>query len=338
MELHKAKYWKTDETAEKVICELCPHFCRIGDGKAGICNARINRGGVLYTEVYSEIISLSMDPIEKKPLYHFYPGENILSTGPRGCNLTCQYCQNWSISQNDGPTSTVEPERLVALALRENSIGIAYTYTEPIIAFEYVIDCAKLAREKGLLNVMVTNGFINPAPLAELLEIIDAFNIDLKSMDDGFYRKICGGRLEPVLDSIEAVAASDAHLEITNLIIPGYNDSPEKIAELVDFVEAIDPLIPVHFSGYYPAYKFTAPPTKTETLHEAFDIASEKLRYVFVGNRRTDCGNDSFCPQCGNLLVARSGFTARVTGITDTGECDNCGRPVDLVGKWSRRG
>ncbi len=335
MELHPAKYWNTTDDGERVQCKLCPQNCKIGDGKRGICGVRINKGGVLLSEAYAEVISLTMDPIEKKPLYHFFPGEAILSTGPRGCNLRCDFCQNWTISQMDGPTSTVTPKQLVSLALRENSIGIAYTYTEPTIAFEYVMDCSQLAREKGLFNVMVTNGFINPEPLEDLLEVVSAFNIDLKAMDDEFYQKICSGRLQPVMDTIAAIAKSKALVEVTNLIIPGYNDSAEKIVELVDFIASLDPSIPLHFSGYYPAHRFQAPPTEVKHLRAAYEIAIEKLSYVYVGNRRTDWGNDTHCPNCGNLLVSRSGFNGHIEGIADSGRCNNCGRPTDVIGRWT---
>ena len=277
-----------------------------------------------------------MDPVEKKPLYHFHPGKPILSTGPRGCNLSCKHCQNWSISQADGPTNHQTPEDLIELAESKGSMGLAYTYTEPSIAFEFVLDCARKAADRGLKNVMVTNGFINPDPLADLIEVIGAFNVDLKAMDDDFYREVCGGRLQPVLDSIRDIANSPAHLEITNLIIPGYNDSEDMVREMVDFIASLSPAIPLHLSGYHPAYKLDAPPTSIETLKRAFDIASDKLHYVFAGNRRTSWGNDTLCPKCGNKLVGRGLFRSHITGITDDGRCDNCGRAVDVVGEWSR--
>ncbi len=335
MNLHPAKFWSREDSGKGVICELCPHQCRIPEGKSGICRARVNHGGELFTKTYEQVVSLSLDPVEKKPLYHFFPGDNILSTGPRGCNFSCQFCQNWSISQTDGPTSRLSCDALVGAAISEKSIGVAYTYTEPTIAFEYVIDCGERIKEAGLRNVLVTNGFINPGPLVELLGVIDAFNIDLKALDDDFYRKYCGGQLEPVLDSIKKVAKSPSHLEITNLLIPGYNDSEENISALVDFVASLDRSIPVHFSGYYPCYKFTAPPTPVEILIKAFEIASEKLDYVYVGNRRTSWGNNTLCPKCDNLLVRREGFGARIEGIDEGGHCDKCGRKVDIIGPWS---
>lgn len=336
MEKHPAKYWTKSGSGAVVQCELCPHECKIADSAFGVCRVRGNSGGELFTNTYSQVISLSMDPIEKKPLYHFYPGAQILSTGPRGCNLKCQFCQNWDISQEDGPTSLIEPEQLVEVAVKQESLGIAYTYTEPTIAFEFVMDTAKLARKAGLKNVLVTNGYVNPKPLAELLTVIDALNIDLKAMDDGFYRKYCGARLQPVLESIRNAAASDAIVEITNLLIPGYNDSDENIRLLVDFIASVDEFLPLHFSGYYPAYRFDAPPTPTEVLLHAHRIGEEKLAYVYTGNRRMDVGFNTHCPKCGNLLVARSGFSADAPGITGNGTCSRCARSVDIAGPWTK--
>ncbi len=334
--MREAEFWRSEDN-NRVRCLLCPHECSIAEGKAGICRVRVNESGKLKTSAYGNVVSLSIDPIEKKPLYHFYPGSSILSTGPRGCNLSCQFCQNWNISQLDGPTSHVSPEKLVEYAVRERSIGIAFTYTEPIIAFEYIIDAGRIAHERGLVNVLVTNGYINPEPLSKLLSVIDAANIDLKSMDDDFYKKVCGATLSPVLETIRAVAKSDTHLEVTNLLIPGFNDSDILIDKLVDFIASVDRMIPLHFSAYYPAYRFTAPPTPVETLDRAFDIAKGKLVYVYGGNRRTAWGNDTRCPECGNVLVERDGYSTRVRGISADGLCEKCGRKVDIEGAWNRR-
>jgi pyruvate formate lyase activating enzyme len=330
-----AKYWHS-EGDNSVRCELCPHGCLIRNGKRGICRVRRNDGGVLISDAFAEVISLSVDPIEKKPLYHFYPGSDILSTGPRGCNFSCGFCQNWEISQKDGATNHIEPSQLVSLAEEHSSIGIAYTYTEPVIAFEFVIETGKIAKEAGLKNVLVTNGFIEQKPLIDLLDVVDALNVDLKSMNDEFYRNHCGGRLEPVLRTIELCKKQGTHIEITNLLIPSFNDSEGDIRALVDFIETIDPLIPVHFSGYYPCFHFTAPPTAIESLLRAFEIASAKLPYVYIGNRRTEFGTDTFCPQCGNRLVSRCGFSAKTVGIDNCGKCNNCGRSTDIVGSWTK--
>lgn len=330
-----AKYWHLDGK-NSVRCELCPHACLIPDGKGGICRVRRNEGGILVSDAFAEVISLSVDPVEKKPLYHFYPGSDILSTGPRGCNFSCGFCQNWEISQKDGLTYHAEPAQLVSLAEEYNSIGIAYTYTEPTIAFEFVLETGRLAKEAGLKNVLVTNGFIEPKPLMDLLDVVDALNIDLKSMDTEFYRKHCGGRLEPVLRTIELCKKQGAHVEITNLLIPNFNDSDGAIMALIDFVGSVDPLIPVHFSGYYPCFRFTAPPTPLDRLLRAYEIALEKLPYVYIGNRRTEIGSDTFCPKCRNRLVSRSGFSAKIVGIDDSGNCNNCGRLTDIIGQWTK--
>lgn len=331
----KAEYWHALKD-NRVQCELCPHECNIAEGKRGICRVRYNKNGELFTSAYGNIISLSMDPIEKKPLYHFYPGSIILSTGPRGCNLRCGFCQNWNISQEDGATNHIEPEDLVALALEHDSIGIAYTYTEPTIAYEFVMDTSRLAKERGLKNVLISNGFVNQKPLDDLLGVIDALNIDLKSMDDDFYREHCGGRLQPVMDTIRRCSETGALVEITNLVIPGFNDSEDNIVALRDFVASVDPDIPVHFSGYYPCYKFTAPPTPETSLIRAYKIAKEKLSYVYIGNRVTENGYNTDCPNCGNLLISRTGFSSIISGIDSSGRCGKCGTDINVTGPWTK--
>lgn len=269
----------------KVHCHLCPYECVIVDGKRGNCGARINTGGVLYTEVYGRTTSVALDPIEKKPLYHYHPGEYVLSLGSKGCNFHCSFCQNWHISQDrEAPTHAITSEEVVAAAKSRLSFGIAYTYNEPFIWYEFVLDTAKLARARGLENVLVTNGYVNPAPLEEILPYIDAMNIDLKSIDDGFYRTVCAGKLQPVLDCI-ARSAKACHVEITNLVIPTLNDSEDSIRRLVDWIAAnagVD--TPLHFSRYFPCYRMDLPPTPKETLERAQEIARKKLTYVYVGN------------------------------------------------------
>ncbi|HDR91100.1 MAG TPA: radical SAM protein, partial [candidate division Zixibacteria bacterium] len=227
------------------------------------------------------------------------------------------------------------PQELVALALQHDSIGIAYTYTEPTIAYEFVMDTGRLAKKRGLKNVLISNGFVNREPLDNLLEVIDALNIDLKSMADDFYREHCGGRLAPVLNTIRRCSEAGVLVEITNLLIPGFNDSEENIIALRDFVASVNSDIPVHFSGYYPCYKFTAPPTRESSLLKAYEIAREKLPYVYIGNRVTDIGYDTLCSECGNLLVSRKGFTAEATGIDSSGKCDDCGASTSIVGPWT---
>ena len=314
----------------RVQCDLCPNHCLIEDGESGTCSIRVNSGGSLLAAAYGEVVSLAVDPMEKKPLYHFYPGRNILSTGPNGCNFRCGFCQNAEISQGTVPTRHMEPETLADLAKSEETIGIAYTYTEPFIWFEYIRDAGKAVHDRGMVNVLVTNGYVNEAPLRELLPVIDAMNIDVKSMSPEFYRKVCGGRLEDVLRTVE-IAAGKCHVEVTNLIIPGYNDGEKDIVRLVEWLAGVNPSIPLHFSRYYPRYLFDAPQTPFETLQRAYEIASEKLHYVYVGNVALKGTGDTHCPACGNTLIIRSHYSVHLGGIRD-GVCSSCGVAVAIAG------
>jgi pyruvate formate lyase activating enzyme len=324
----EALFWEKKE--ERIQCLLCPVACLIADGKTGVCMGRKNEQGVLYAANYGRLVSLAIDPIEKKPLYHFHPGTNILSTGPNGCNMSCQNCQNWSISQQECPTDFVSPEDLVKVAARQSSVGIAYTYTEPLIWYEYVLDTARIARERKLANVLVTNAYIHEQPLLELLPVIDAMNIDLKSMDEDFYKSNCKAKLSFVLKNIELSYQHGIHLEITNLIIPGMNDSDEQIQRLVDFVADLSDRTPLHFSRYFPAYKMKIPATPLQTLQKAFLLAKRKLKYVYIGNAYIPNTSNTYCPKCNNLLIKREGYYTSIDGIKDK-KCSNCGVAVDLV-------
>jgi len=324
----EARYYeKLDDL--KVRCRLCPHECLVADGKIGFCRVRVNDGGRLVAATYGRAAAIHIDPIEKKPLYHFYPGSDILSVGSVGCDLRCAFCQNVELVLGERPGSYIAPHELASSAGRYGSIGVAYTYNEPMIWFEYIMDAGKLLRDAGLKNVLVTNGYINPEPLEELLTVIDAMNIDLKSMDNDFYRKLCKGTLEPVLHTIQRAHRS-CHLEVTNLLVTGRNDSPEMIAKLVDFVHSVDPKIPVHFSRYFPHHKMTERPTPAATLKEAQRIAAEKLSYVYVGNIMLEQGNDTACAKCGSALIRRRGYSVDTSGITD-GHCRQCGGKADIV-------
>ncbi|MFH0877488.1 MAG: AmmeMemoRadiSam system radical SAM enzyme [Candidatus Omnitrophota bacterium] len=271
--------------AKTVRCELCPHFCVIKDGGTGFCGVRANTEGQLQSLNYGRVSSLALDPVEKKPLYHFHPKEFILSVGTVGCNLSCLFCQNWSISKDaQAPTEPVTPLALIEKARQLRSFGIAYTYNEPFIWYEFVCQTAKLAQEEGLKNVLVTNGYVNPQPLEELLPLVDAMNIDLKSIRDEFYRKTCSGTVAPVLETIKT-SAKKCHIELTNLIIPTLNDSDEDLTDLVDWVYAnVGPDVPMHFSRYFPCHKMTLPSTPVETLKRAERIARKKLKNVYLGN------------------------------------------------------
>jgi pyruvate formate lyase activating enzyme len=325
--MHESLFYKK-LSDKKVRCNLCPHYCVLHDGETAICKARKNINGTLYSINYGECTSLAMDPIEKKPLYHFYPETTILSTAPNSCNVQCPWCQNAEISQEKSSTRFISPEDLVKIAIKNNSFGIAYTYTEPLTWYEYLMDTAIIAHKNGLKNVLVTNGMINKEPLMQLLPWIDAANIDLKSMKEKVYREIIKGDLKTVLQTIK-IAKKHIHIEVTSLLIPGLNDSSEEIEELVEFVETLSKETPLHFSRYFPHYHWTAPPTPIETLKRAYEIAKKKLLYVYVGNAQIENTSNTFCPQCGHLLVERTYFSARLVGIKD-GRCSKCGRKVDI--------
>ncbi|MCX7680287.1 MAG: AmmeMemoRadiSam system radical SAM enzyme, partial [Spirochaetes bacterium] len=293
-----------------VECDLCPHCCKISEGKTGTCGVRQNEGGTLFSLIYGEVTSIAMDPIEKKPLYHFFPGSEILSIGTKGCNFKCSYCQNWTISQDlHARTRYFSPEKIVETALAEGSVGIAYTYSEPIIWFEYVIDCAQLARQKGLKNVMVTNGYINPQPLEELLEYVDAMNIDLKNFKDESYRKVQKGTLSPVLRSIELAHKKKCHIELTTLIVTGINDNFLEMEQLVNWIAGVDKNIPWHVSRYFPNYRYDAPPTDIDFMLEVCSRAREKLNYVYCGNISGSYGwSNTTCPYCNTTVIRRMGY------------------------------
>lgn len=302
----------------RVHCLLCPQGCRIKDGAPGICRVRVNHGGTLYASSYARCTSVALDPIEKKPLYHFYPGATVFSLGSLGCNLGCGFCQNWTISQADAATVALEPAEAVRAALAEaprHCVGIAYTYSEPLVWYEYVLDTARAAHDAGLVNVLVTNGYINEGPLLELLPHIDALNVDVKAFTADFYRKNCLGRLAPVLRTVELAVKQGCLVEVTNLLIPGENDSPAEVAALVGWLSGLGRGIPLHFSRYFPNHRFTIPATPHATLLRAREQAREKLDYVYLGNVWADGAADTRCPSCGNTLITRAGFVARAGGL-----------------------
>lgn len=281
----EALYYKK-ENDRTVQCQLCPHHCHIQDGKTGFCRTRKNEDGTLLALNYGQCTALALDPIEKKPLYHFHPGSQILSAGSWGCNLTCSFCQNWHISQGSPPWQELSPWRAAELAcnLQERgNIGLAYTYNEPSVTYEWIYETAPLIHEAGLYNVMVTNGYIEETPLQSLLPYIDAWNIDLKSWNDDFYRQICRGTISPVLRTIEKAAAV-SHVEITCLILPGINDSPDDMDSLASWLASIRPDIPLHITRYFPRYHCTLPPTPVETLKTLQQTAGQYMFHVHIGN------------------------------------------------------
>jgi len=320
-------YEKLDD--KKVRCRLCPHNCVISPGKYGICRVRHNNEGVLDIPFYGKISSLASDPIEKKPLYHFYPGSSIVSIGFVGCSFHCPFCQNYHISMTtDAPTEYIEPERLVDIAIHEKSLGIAYTYSEPLIHMEYVLDTARLARKRGLKNVLVSNGYVDPGPAGELLEVLDAANIDLKTFNPGFYRKELGGKLEEVKRFISD-AAGRISLEVTTLVIPGKNDSDEEIDEIARFLAALDPDIAYHLSCYYPMYRYHIPPTPVSTVKRLAEVARKHLHYVYMGNVGA-METNTYCPNCGNLIIRRRGYFVEVVDFKDS-RCPKCGTVIPVV-------
>ena len=322
----EAMYYKKLED-NMVKCHLCPHGCTISEGNVGVCKVRKNIEGTLISLNYGKHTSYAYDKIEKKPLYHFYPGSNIFSIGSFGCNLACDFCQNWEIAQQKSLTMEIEDDDILLLGKSRGSIGIAYTYNEPSISYEYVYHMSRLAKRRGLKNVLVTNGYINEEPLKELLPYIDAMNIDLKSMDDNFYKNICKGSLQPVLKTIQ-LASKYTHVEITNLVIERKNSSPEEIHRLAEWIANIDKGIPLHLTKYFPAYKMKLSETKYEVLTAAKKIAEEYLDYVYIGNV-WGIDNNTYCPNCHNELIRRY-HDGEVTGIKDK-KCTSCGEKLNIL-------
>jgi len=326
--MQRAKYYtKNDDNS--VNCLLCPIKCKIIENKTGFCSARTNKAGELYSLTYGRISGLAFDPIEKKPLYHFYPGKEILSIGSAGCNLKCVFCQNYDISQmrSDEYSQNLQAatsEQLLEFALnRKNNIGIAYTYNEPLINFEFILDTAQLFKKNNLKNVLVSNGYINEAPLNELLPFIDAANIDLKGIGESFYKDNCkAGSPADILRSIEILFKNNIIIEVTNLIVTGLNDEQSQIRRLVDSVHSLSPDIPLHFSRYYPRYKYAAEQTAVETLNFAFDYAKTKQKYVYIGNIHSNYASNTYCYNCGELLIKRLGYNTK--SYLDAGRCQKC--------------
>lgn len=321
-----------------VHCSLCYHRCTINEGRKGICGVRENRAGTLYSLVYGKSISENVDPIEKKPLFHFFPGSQSLSIATAGCNFKCLHCQNSSISQMPRDQKYIAgkelpPSKVVSLAKEYDCMSISYTYTEPTIYFEYAYETSLLAKDEGLANTFVTNGYITPEPLKTILPFLDAANIDLKSFSDDFYRKVCGAQLQPVLDSITLYYQLGIWVEITTLIIPGYNDSVKELTDIAKFIKNIDEKIPWHITAFYPTYRLTdPPPTSIESLRKAREIGLEEgLRYVYEGNIPGKGSENTFCYNCNKTLIQRLGFSIVTNRIKD-GKCPECHALIDGIG------
>ncbi|UCD36504.1 MAG: AmmeMemoRadiSam system radical SAM enzyme [Nitrospiraceae bacterium] len=330
-------YEKLDD--RRVRCRLCAHNCLIGNRERGLCAVRENRDGTLYSLVYGKVISSQIDPIEKKPLYHFLPGSSSFSIATVGCNFRCTHCQNYQISQypKEGsfsiPGSDMTPDDVVNAAAKSGCESISYTYTEPTIFFEFAYDCAKLARERGLRNVFVSNGYTSEEAVRSIAPYLDANNIDLKG-SDAFYKEVCGARLGPVKNTIKRMKELGVWVEVTTLIIPDLNDSDKDLSEIAEFIRSVDPSIPWHISRFFPTYLLTdKPPTPVETLHRAYDIGRGKgLKHIYTGNVPDREKQDTHCPSCGSLVIRRHGFQM-VENTIRNGSCTHCRSPV--AGVWT---
>ncbi len=317
----------------KVKCLLCAHCCEISSGQRGICRVRENQNGVLYSLNYRRLIAVHIDPIEKKPLFHFYPGSQSYSIAAMGCNFHCLHCQNWSISQVRGDIiagEIVSPEKIVQNALDSHCLSISYTYTEPTVYFETALEVSILARQRGLKNIFVTNGYINSEALHYIAPYLDAANIDLKAMSDTFYRQVCGAKLKPVLERIKQYYEMGIWIEITTLIIPGYNDQEGELEKIADFIVHIDKDIPWHVTAFYPTYKlYEAIPTPLSTLQRAYQVGRKKgLSYVYQGN--IGQGENTICPSCGKTIIYRKYFSSD-NKVKDE-QCPFCGAIIKGVG------
>jgi pyruvate formate lyase activating enzyme len=336
--IREAMLWDPVEGG-KAACRLCAHRCVIKPGGKGVCGVRENRDGRLTTLVYGEVVAAHVDPIEKKPLYHFLPGSRALSIATAGCNFRCGFCQNWEISQaprREGGGLAGErfsPAEVVRAALDADCRSISYTYTEPTIYFEYAFDTAKLARDAGLLNNFVTNGYMTAEALGTIAPWLDAANIDLKAFKDETYKKVCGARLEPVLETIRLARKLGIWVEVTTLVVPGMNDGDDELTAIARFIASVDPAVPWHISRFHPDYEYTgAPPTPVATLRSAAEAGRrEGLEHIYVGNV-TGESEDTLCACCGLVLIRRRGFAVVENALKDS-RCPSCG--TILAGRFS---
>lgn len=330
--MHEAMLYETIAgQAPTVHCFLCSHRCTIKDGHRGICRVRENQGGILYSLVYGRLISESVDPIEKKPIFHLLPGSRSYSIATVGCNFRCRHCQNYEISQypslhdNAITGQRRRPAEVVASAGQQGCASISYTYVEPTIFFEFALDTARLAAEQGLKNIFVSNGYTTPEATRLLAPVLDANNIDLKAFTDKFYREVCGARLQPVLDTIVLMKELGVWVEVTTLVIPGWNDSDTELHAIADFIRSIDPYIPWHVSRFYPTYKMLDhPATPAATIKKAREIGlAAGLKHVYTGNLPDLEGENTYCATCGETLITRTGFQAEITGLARD-RCQKC--------------
>ena len=331
---HEALYYTT--AGAKVRCDLCPRLCAIAEGERGECGVRENRAGVLYSVVYGRAVAVHTDPIEKKPFYHFLPGSQAFSLATAGCNLHCLYCQNWEISQRrpeELESIDLPPDQAVASARQYGCPVVAYTYTEPTVYYEYMLDTARLARAQNVRSVVISAGYINPEPLRELCQTVDAIKIDFKGFNEAFYQRVCSATLRPVLETMKTIHRAGVHLEIVTLVVPTLNDEVEGLRELCRWIVGeLGPDVPAHFSRFYPLYKLTdLPMTPVETLEQAHDIAlQEGIHYAYIGNVPGHAGDNTYCHQCGKTIILRQGYTVAENHIVK-GKCEFCGQAIPGV-------
>lgn len=336
--MREARFYHRGEAGE-VGCELCEHRCVIKPGRRGICGVRENQGGVLYSLVYGLLVSENLDPIEKKPMFHLLPGSRSWSIATLGCNFRCRHCQNHQISQypreHDGAVfgDRREPGEVVEAAIRRGAASISYTYVEPTIFGEFALDCAVLARERGLKNVFVSNGYMSAEYTRALAPVLDGINIDVKAFTEKFYHEVCGARLQPVLDTVRLMRELGVLVEITTLVIPGWNDGDEELRAIARFIHGIDPAMPWHVTAFYPTFQMTdRDPTPVETLKRARRIGLDAgLAFVYQGNVPGEGGENTFCPACGHVLVRRYGYQVKAVRI-ENGACPFCAEPI--AGIW----
>jgi len=331
--MHEACHYKKILGEEKTAhCQLCAQNCRIKDGHRGLCQVRENRGGILYSLVYGRLVSENIDPIEKKPIFHLLPGSLSYSISTVGCNFRCLHCQNFGISQypsqhkGEIPGRERSPNDVVSAARRDGCASISYTYVEPTIFYEFALDTARLAHDHGIKNIFVSNGYTGTEATKEIAPFLSANNIDLKAFSDRFYKEVCGARIKPVLNTIRLMKELGVWVEVTTLIIPGWNDSDKELRDIADFIHSIDPDMPWHVTAFHPSYLMAErPPTPIATLNKAREIGlAAGLKFVYSGNAPEIGGENTTCPNCGNSLIVRNGFNTKLTGLTGN-TCAACG-------------
>jgi pyruvate formate lyase activating enzyme len=333
---HEARFWKGEEGTDAVTCALCPHHCHINNGRKGICGVRQNIEGRLYSLIYGMVSSVHVDPMEKKPLFHYRPGEPVLSLGSVGCNFRCLHCQNFTISQaspGDGYLQRYEPNDVARLAKDNSCRTVAFTYNEPTIWHEFTFETAKTLQGQGISSIYVSNGFIEIEPLREIAPYLGAMNIDVKGFTEDFYKSVCKAPLAPVLKATKLAYDLGVHLELTYLIIPTKNDDPEELHSFCRWVaNELDHLVPVHFTRFHPDYMMTeVPPTPMKTMELANRIGREEgLKFIYLGNLSTEDGENTRCPNCGMLVIKRHGYSIDRSALKGT-NCSKCGENLNIV-------